>query len=472
MSLKECINSVRNGEKSCEELTSQTLKRIRNEDSYNIFLEVYDTESLEQAREVDKRIKSGNAGELAGCVIGVKDIMCLAGKKVTCGSHILENYVSPYTATAVEKLEAADAVVVGKTNMDEFAMGSTNENSYFGPVLNPVDKELVPGGSSGGSAAAVAAKLVPVTLGSDTGGSIRQPAAFCGITGIKPTYGRVSRFGLVAFASSLDQIGPMGQNVEDVATILKVISGYDKRDSTSVNVEVPDFQLELSSPIKKDSIRIGYLSDMYGEGLDEEIKKSIMETIDKLKTDGFTVGEVKLPHMSYAISVYYIIANAEASSNLARYDGARYGHRAEGAGDLKGMYLASRNSGFGEEVMRRIILGTYVLSAGYYDAYYRKAQKVRRLIYDDFKNAFQDYDVLITPTTPTPPYKIGEKIDDPLAMYLGDIFTIPVNLAGLPGLSIPCGKTKAGLPIGLQIIGKHFDESSILKTGHYIEQNY
>ena len=471
-SLKESIQSVRTGKKSCVELTEEAVQRIRSNDNYNIFLDLYEHDSILKAQEIDGKVRSGKAGKLAGCVIGVKDILCIAGKKVTCGSHILEHFVSPYTAAAIEKLEAADAVIVGKTNMDEFAMGSSNENSYFGPVLNPIDNSRVPGGSSGGSAAAVAADFVPVTLGTDTGGSIRQPAAFCGVVGLKPTYGRVSRYGLVAFASSLDQIGPLGTSVEDVAMVLEAISGHDPRDSTSVNTPVPEYSKELGDGNLKKSVRIGYPSDYFGEGIDKEIKESLMNVLEWLRTDGFNVSEVKLPNTEYAVSVYYIIANAEASSNLARYDGARYGYRSEKAGDLQEMYVRSRSEGFGDEVKRRIILGTYVLSAGYYDAYYGKAQKVRRLIYNDFKKAFQDCDVLITPTTPAPPYKIGEKIDNPLEMYLGDIYTIPVNLAGLPGLAIPCGTTKSGLPIGMQIIGNHFDESAILKMGHYIEQNY
>jgi len=467
----DSICAVREGHTTCEEIASEAVERIRREDTYNIFLDLYGPECIERAKEIDHRVRAGKAGSLAGCVIAIKDNMCIKGKKVTCGSHILENYVSPYNATVIEKLEGADAVIVGKTNMDEFAMGSSTENSSFGPVHNPVDTERVPGGSSGGSAAAVAANLVPVTLGSDTGGSIRQPAAFCGVAGLKPTYGRVSRYGLVAFASSLDQIGPLGNNTADVAAILQVISGHDSRDSTSVDTPVPDYPASLNSEAPE-KVRIGIPVDFFGEGLDPEIRTAIMGMTDRLKSDGFPVGEVTLPHCSYAVAVYYIIANAEASSNLARYDGARYGYRHPYSQDLQNMYLKSRSEGFGDEVKRRIILGTFVLSAGYYDAYYRKAQKVRRLIYDDFKSVFQEYDVLFTPTAPTPPYKLGEKIDNPLEMYLGDIYTIPVNLAGLPALVIPCGKTKSGLPIGLQIIGKHFDEMTLFKLGHFLEKQY
>ena len=470
--LKETLRSVRDGETTCEDLTRETVAHVRKSDTYNIFLDLYETESIERAAAVDRRVQAGTAGSLAGCVIAVKDVLCLEGKRVTCGSRILENYVSPYTATAVAKLEAADAVIVGKTNMDEFAMGSSNENSYFGAVRNPIDTKRVPGGSSGGSAAAVAAGFVPVSLGTDTGGSIRQPAAFCGVVGLKPTYGRVSRYGLVAFASSLDQIGPLAKNVEDAASVLQVISGHDLRDSTSVDTPVPDYQTGLNGEAAANSIRIGIPSDFYDEGLDPQIRTALLNVVDRLKGDGFTADDVTLPHTPYAVAAYYIIANAEASSNLARYDGARYGYRHENSKDLQQMYFESRNNGFGDEVKRRIILGTYVLSAGYYDAYYRKAQKVRRLIYEDFNRVFQDYDVLITPTAPTPPYKIGEKIDNPLEMYLGDIYTNPVNLAGLPGLVIPCGKTKDGLPVGMQIIGKHFDEATLFKIGHFIEQRY
>ncbi|MFC1728703.1 Asp-tRNA(Asn)/Glu-tRNA(Gln) amidotransferase subunit GatA [candidate division KSB1 bacterium] len=468
--LRNTLEMVRTGEITCESVAEEVTHRIKKDDRFNAFLTVFEEETILRAREIDKKLASGAAGPLAGCFLAVKDIICMADKKVTCGSHILENFISPYTATVIEKLEAADAVVVGKTNMDEFAMGSSNENSYFGPVLNPVDTERVPGGSSGGSAAAVAAGLVPVALGSDTGGSIRQPAAYCGVVGCKPTYGRVSRFGLVAFASSLDQIGPIGQSVQDVAEILTVIAGFDEKDSTSIDREVPDYAARLNDSAPE--LKVAVPSDFFGEGLDPEINQAVTGIIDRLRHDGFTVDEVTLPHTRYAISTYYIIANAEASSNLARYDGARYGLRSGTAFELSDMYAKSRSEGFGDEVKRRIILGTYVLSAGYYDAYYRKAQKVRRLIFQDFRRLFREYGIVITPTAPTPAFKLGEKIDNPLAMYLNDIYTIPVNLAGLPGMSIPCGKTSAGLPIGLQLIGKHFDEETLLKFGHFLERNY
>jgi aspartyl-tRNA(Asn)/glutamyl-tRNA(Gln) amidotransferase subunit A len=467
--LKQVRRSILDGETTCRDLVGETLERIKSNDTFNIFLNVFESDSKDRANAVDEKIGSGLELPLAGCIMGVKDILCMEGKKVTCGSHILEHYVSSYSATVIEKLENAGAVIVGKLNMDEFAMGSSNENSYFGPVKNPVDPERVPGGSSGGSAAAVAADLVPVTLGTDTGGSIRQPAAFCGVVGLKPTYGRVSRFGMVAFASSLDQIGPLGKNVDDISEILKVIAGHDHRDSTSVDTPVPDYPKELENLDSISDLRIGVPRDYFGEGLDPEINDAVTQRIEKLKSRGVSVGDVALPHSSYSVAAYYIIANAEASSNLARYDGARYGFRNKDTAILKDMYLKSRSNGFGDEVKRRIILGTYVLSAGYYDAYYRKAQKVRRLIYQDFNKVFRDFDVLITPTAPTPPYKIGEKINNPLEMYLGDIYTIPVNLAGLPGLVVPCGKTASGLPIGLQIIGKHFDEVTIMKLGKYLE---
>ena len=372
-------------------------------------MDVFNDDSLEQAQAVDDRIKSGEEPPLAGCVIGIKDNLCMKEKKVTCGSRILENFVSPYSATAIERLEAAGAIIIGKLNMDEFAMGSSNENSYFGPVRNPIDPER---GSRRLERWISGSRCRRPGFGltrTDTGGSIRQPAAFCGVVGLKPTYGRISRYGLVAFASSLDQIGPFGKSVEDVAELLKVVAGHDHRDSTSVETPVPDYPSELEKLGNIKNIRIGIPSDYFGEGLDPEIKTAVMGAIKKLESDGFTIGEVSLPHTPYSVATYYIIANAEASSNLARYDGARYGYRNRDASNLHEMYVASRSDGFGDEVKRRIILGTYVLSAGYYDAYYRKAQKVRRLVYQDFKNAFNSYDVLITPTTTTPAYKIGEK---------------------------------------------------------------
>lgn len=401
-------------------------------------------------------------------IVAVKDVICMKGKRITCGSRILEHYVSPYDATVIQRLEAADAIIIGKTNMDEFAMGSSNENSAFGVVRNPVDESRVPGGSSGGSAAAVAAGCATTTLGSETGGSIRQPAALCGVIGLKPTYGRVSRYGLVAFASSFDQIGPFGQSVYDVASVLQVIAGHDPCDSTSADLPVSDYPSLLTGDVK--GLRVGLPKEYFTKALDREIAGSIMKLVDRLKQAGAVVKEVSLPHAEYTIATYYILTTAEASSNLARYDGARYGRRAQDAGDLMDMYVKSRSEGFGEEVKRRIMLGTYVLSAGYYDAYYRKGQKVRRLIKEDFDNAFRAVDCLITPTTPSTAFRIGEKVDDPLQMYLSDVYTVSANLAGIPGISIPCGKDKKGLPIGLQILGRQFDEEMILRVADFLER--
>jgi aspartyl-tRNA(Asn)/glutamyl-tRNA(Gln) amidotransferase subunit A len=402
-------------------------------------------------------------------VVGIKDVLCMKGKRVTCGSKILENFISPYDATVIERLQAADAILIGKTNMDEFAMGSSTENSAYGPSLNPVDETLVPGGSSGGSAVAVAAGLSMTALGSDTGGSIRQPAALCGIVGMKPTYGRVSRYGLVAFASSLDQIGPFGTTVSDVASVLEVIMGHDASDSTSVNKPVPKFVEQLGNGVA--GLRIGLPKEYFTDALNAEIRAAIMKKVDALKSAGAIIKEVSLPNSEYTIATYYIIATAEASSNLARFDGARYGYRAKGAKSLLEMYTKSRSEGFGDEVKRRIMLGTYVLSAGYYDAYYRKGQKVRRLIKEDFDKAFTEVDVIVGPTTPGTAFKIGEKTDDPLQMYLSDIYTVSANLAGIPGLSLPCGVDGKKLPIGLQILGKHFDEETMLRVGHFLEHN-
>ena len=429
-------------------------------------MSVFPEESLTRSREIDKRIALGNAGPLAGMVIAVKDVLCMKGKKVTCGSRILEEFESAYDATVVQRLQNADAVLIGKTNMDEFAMGSSTENSSFGVVRNPVDEARVPGGSSGGSAVAVAAGLATTALGTDTGGSIRQPAALCGVVGLKPTYGRVSRYGLVAFASSFDQVGPFATTVYDAAAVLNVIAGHDSCDSTSAQVPVPDFVKGLNGNVK--GLRVGLPKEYYTSALDPEIQQAIMKKVDLLKQHGAIIKEVSLPHSEYTIAAYYILTTAEASSNLARYDGARYGKRAEAVEELIDMYTKSRSEGFGEEVKRRIMLGTYVLSAGYYDAYYRKGQKVRRLIKQDFDNAFKEVDCLITPTSPTTAFKIGEKTDDPLTMYLSDIYTVSANLAGIPGISIPCGNDHQGLPIGLQILGKQFDEETILRTADFL----
>jgi aspartyl-tRNA(Asn)/glutamyl-tRNA(Gln) amidotransferase subunit A len=425
--------------------------------------------ALTQAAQADEWIKKGQAGPLTGIPLAIKDIICLQGMPTTCGSHILENFYPPYEATVIEKLKAAGAVFVGKANMDEFAMGSSTENSYFGPTYNPWDLERTPGGSSGGSAAAVAADECIAALGSDTGGSIRQPAACCGVVGVKPTYGRVSRYGLVAFASSLDQIGPLTKDVRDAAQLLTVISGHEPRDSTSINLPVPDYAAHLGKEIK--AVKLGVVKESFEEGLDLEVKASFWQAVNTLAQLGAEIKEVSLPHMPYAVAVYYIIAPAEASSNLARYDGVKYGYRAKGVSELLSMYEQSRSQGFGAEVKRRIMLGTYALSAGYYEAYYRKASQVRTLIGRDFQEAFAECTALLMPTAPTPAFRLGEKVDDPLLMYLSDIFTIPCNLAGLPGLSIPCGFSQAGLPIGLQIIGNHFQEEIILQIAYAFEQH-
>lgn len=395
-------------------------------------------------------------------VIAVKDVICMKGATVTCGSRTLQRFVSPYDATVIQRLDAADAILIGKTNLDEFAMGSSTENSAFGITLNPVDESRVPGGSSGGSAVAVAAGLATTALGSDTGGSVRQPAAFCGVVGLKPTYGRVSRSGLVALASSFDQIGVFGSTAADVAHVLGVIAGHDPCDSTSAMRSVPDYVKSLSRSIK--GLRIGLPREYFASALDREVGDAVMAKVDILRKAGASVKDVSLPHTEYTIATYYVLTTAEASSNLARYDGARYGKRAAGAPDLTEMYTRSRSEGFGDEVKRRIMLGTYVLSAGYYDAYYRKGQKVRRLIKEDFDRAFSEVDCLITPTSPTTAFKIGEKVDDPLTMYLSDLYTVSANLAGIPGISVPCGADRRGLPIGLQILGRQFDEETILRV--------
>jgi aspartyl-tRNA(Asn)/glutamyl-tRNA(Gln) amidotransferase subunit A len=405
---------------------------------------------------------------LGGVPVGIKDVMSTRGLRTTAGSKILEKYIPPYDCTAVARLESAGAVVLGKMNCDEFAMGSSNENSAYGPVRNPRDLSRVPGGSSGGSAAAVAADMAVVTLGSDTGGSIRQPASFCGVVGLMPTYGRVSRYGLIAFASSLDHIGPLAKTVRDAATVLRTIAGRDPMDSTSADVPVPDYVAELDKPIR--GMKIGVAKEYFGEGLDDEVRHAVECAIDKLKSLGCEIVPVSLPHTPYAIPTYYIIATAEASANLARFDGVRYSHRARGVKTLSEMYRRSRDEGFGAEVKRRIMLGTYALSAGYYDAYYLKAQKVRTLLTRDFDEAFHKVDAIVTPTSPTAAFRLGEKSNDPLAMYLADIYTVTADLAGIPGISVPCGQTKEKLPIGLQILGKHFDESAILRLAHAYEQ--
>ena len=437
----------------------------RLNETLNAFLEIDREGALRRAEEIEQ---SGNAGALAGIPIAVKDNICVKGLQVSCGSKILGDYHPPYNATIIERLTNAGAVIIGKTNCDEFAMGSSNENSAFGPVRNPWDTTRVSGGSSGGSAASVAAGIVPVALGSDTGGSVRQPASLCGVVGIKPTYGRNSRYGLVAFASSLDQIGVFAREVEDVARVLGVMAGRDPHDATSADVPVPDYSAALTGDLK--GARLGFPRALFGKGLDEEVKTSVETVIDVYRELGAEIVDVELPHAGYAIAVYYIIATAEASSNLARYDGVRYGFRAEETPELRQMYRKTRQEGFGPEVKRRIMLGTYVLSAGYYDAYYRKAQQVRTLIKNDFLDAFKCCDAIITPTSPTPAFPIGEKVDDPLAMYLNDIYTVTANLAGVPGISVPCGLSSERLPIGFQLLGPYWSEPVLLKLAHGYEQ--
>ncbi len=469
LSLTRAKEGLAKGKWTCKSLVEHYLNKINEGADLNAFIFVLGERALRKAEEVDRRVQAKKAGKLAGLILAVKDNITIKGERVTCGSRMLENFVSPYDATVIQRLKAQDAIIIGKTNMDEFAMGSSNENSFFGAVKNPHDRERVPGGSSGGSGVAVAVGMAMAALGSDTGGSIRQPASLCGVVGLKPTYGRVSRFGLVAFASSLDQIGPITHTVADAALLLEVISGRDERDSTSASVPVPNFSQAIGKDVK--ALTIGLPKEYFTEGLDHEVRESIENTINLLKDNGARFVEVSLPHTEYAIATYYILATAEASSNLARYDGARYGFRIERAKDLEEAYVESRSQGFGEEVKRRIMLGTYVLSAGYYEAYYRKAQKVRTLIKRDFDQALQKCDCLLTPTSPTTAFKIGEKIDDPLAMYLSDIYTVSVNLAGLPAISVPCGCDSRNLPIGVQIIGKPFDEEMILLVADFIEKN-
>ena len=424
-------------------------------------------EALAQADEADRQRAAGDVGPLNGLPIVHKDLFCTEGVLTTCGSRILENFVSPYDATVVERLRAAGAVMLGKTNMDEFAMGSSNETSYYGPVTNPWNPALSPGGSSGGSAAAVAARVVPAATGTDTGGSIRQPAALTGTTGIKPTYGRVSRYGMVAFASSLDQAGVITRSAEDAAMLLGVMAGIDPRDSTSVDEPVPDYVAGLDKPVK--GLKIGIVKQHFDEGLDAECGAAVREALAVLESSGAELVEVDLPNIDLSVPTYYVVAPAECSSNLSRFDGVRFGHRAENPEDLLDLYCRSRGEGFGAEVKRRIMTGTYVLSAGYYDAYYLKAQKVRQLISADFKAAFETVDLIAGPTAPTPAFAIGEKTDDPITMYLNDIYTIGANLAGLPGISIPCGKAN-DLPVGLQLVGPHFAEEAILACSHQYQQ--
>jgi aspartyl-tRNA(Asn)/glutamyl-tRNA(Gln) amidotransferase subunit A len=452
-------------------LVEQFYAKIKADDAdIHAYLTLSEDRAFTQAKHIDGLVSKGAPlPPLAGVPIGIKDVMVTRGVRTTAGSKILENFIPPYDCTAVARLEAAGAIVLGKMNCDEFAMGSSNENSAYGPVRNPRDQSRVPGGSSGGSAAAVAAGTAVATLGSDTGGSIRQPASFCGVVGLMPTYGRVSRYGLIAFASSLDHIGPLTTTVKDAAVLLRIIAGRDPMDSTSADVPVPDYLADLAKPVS--GLKIGVPKEYFGEGLDAEVRTAVEAGIAKLRGAGCEIVPISLPHTAYAIPTYYVIATAEASANLARFDGVRYGYRAKGARTLTDMYRKSRDEAFGAEVKRRIMLGTYALSSGYYDAYYLKAQRVRTLLTRDFETAFQKVDAIVTPTAPTPAFRLGEKADDPLAMYLADIYTVTADLAGVPGISVPCGRTRSGLPIGLQVLGRHFDESTVLRVAASIESN-
>jgi len=451
------------------EVVSSLLEKINSEDKKLHSYLFVNEKAIEEAKIVDEKIAKGEKlKELEGVPVAIKDNICTKNIPTTCASKILENFVPPYDATVIKKLKEEGAIIIGKTNMDEFAFGSSTENSAFGPTKNPFDKTRVPGGSSGGSASATGANLCFASLGSDTGGSIRQPASFCGVVGMKPTYGRVSRYGLIAFASSLDQIGPITKDVSDCALLLKIISGKDIMDSTSIDIPVADYPSFLKDNVK--DIKVGIPEEYFVKGIDNEIKEKIENLFKELEEMGVKLEKISLPHTEYGIAVYYIIATAEASSNLARFDGVKYGYRSTNYTDLVDMYKRTRGEGFGEEVKRRIILGTYVLSAGYYDAYYLKGQKVRTLIKKDFENAFEKVDLILTPTTPELPFKLGEKKDDPLKMYLSDIFTVNVNLSGLPGMSIPAGFSSNGLPIGLQIIGPYFKEEKIIQFSYTIEK--
>jgi len=470
LTISEAHRLLKNREITSTELTQAVLGRIAAVDGrIDAFLTVTAEEALAQAAAADRSIAAGTGGPLTGIPVGLKDVICTQGVRTTCGSKILSPFIPPYDATVVARLKQAGAVIVGKLNMDEFAMGSSTENSGFKITRNPWDLARIPGGSSGGSAAAVAAGMCLGALGSDTGGSIRQPASHCGVVGVKPTYGRVSRYGLVAYASSLDQIGPLTRSVADAAIVLNGIAGHDPADSTSVPLEVPDYTAALGMSMR--GVRIGIPREYAAsEGLDPEVLAAVEGAVGTLKSLGAECVDISLPHTKYAVAVYYVIAPCEASSNLARYDGVKYGFRADDGADLIHMYRRTRSQGFGAEVQRRIIIGTYCLSAGYYEAYYGKASQVRTLIVEDFKKAFEVCDVIACPTAPTPAFRIGEKIDDPLTMYLSDIFTISANLAGIPALSVPCGFSAAGLPIGLQLMGRHFGEEAILGVAHHFEQ--
>lgn len=488
-SIQEVLNRISSGETTARAVVESAVEAAEKlNDTLNAFLEIDRTGALKRAAAIDEALKTqsrtapaGAASDVAlepqshgapliGVPIAVKDNICVRGLQTSCGSKILGDYQAPYNATVIERLLEAGAVVIGKTNCDEFAMGSSTENSAFGAVKNPWDMARVPGGSSGGSAVAVAAGIVPAALGSDTGGSVRQPASLCGVVGLKPTYGRNSRYGLVAFASSLDQVGIFGRSVRDVATVLGVIAGRDDHDATTADVPVPDYVAGLKRDVK--GARIGFPSSLFGEGLDTGVRKAVEGAVDAYRELGAEIIDIELPHAKYCVAVYYIIATAEASSNLARYDGVRYGFRAEDAPELRQMYRRTRDEGFGPEVKRRIMLGTYVLSSGYYEAYYAKAQQVRALLKNDFRRAFESCEAIITPTSPTPAFLIGEKVDDPLAMYLNDVYTVTANLAGVPGMNVPCGLSSDGLPIGFQLLGPYWSEPTLLNLGHAYEETH
>jgi aspartyl-tRNA(Asn)/glutamyl-tRNA(Gln) amidotransferase subunit A len=469
MTLRELGQAVISGEVKAAELVNRYLERIAARDpEIHAYLSVNSENARRTAEDLDAAARRGDPlGPLAGVAAGIKDVIAIEGAPSTAGSRILEGYNPPYTATAVRRLKEAGAVVLGKLNCDEFAMGSSNENSAYGVVRNPAALDRVPGGSSGGSAAAVAADMAAATLGTDTGGSIRQPASFCGVVGVLPTYGRVSRYGLIAFASSLDRIGPLARTVEDAATVLGVIAGHDPLDATSSERPVPDYVAESQKPVE--GLHVGVPAEYFAEGLDAEVKAAVEKAIDSLRAQGCVITSVSLPHTRYAVPTYYVLATAEASANLERFDGVRYGYRAPGVKTLSEMYRETRDRGFGREVKRRILLGTYVLSAGYYDAYYRKAQQVRRVLAEDFLKAFEKVDVIVTPTAPTPAFRIGEKTDDPVSMYLADIYTVTASLAGICGVSVPCGVSSEGLPIGAQVLGPHFGEATVFRAARGIE---
>jgi aspartyl-tRNA(Asn)/glutamyl-tRNA(Gln) amidotransferase subunit A len=461
-SIAEIQKALHNKQTSCEEITREYLKRIEEKKHLNAYLEVFTESALAKAKEVDEKLKNNKAGKLAGVIVGIKDNICYKNHKVTASSKILENFESLFSATAVERLLAEDAIIIGRLNCDEFAMGSSNENSAYGKVLNPINEKCVPGGSSGGSAAAVAANLCHVALGSDTGGSIRQPASFCGVVGLKPSYGRVSRWGLIAYASSFDQIGPLTNNVEDAALILEIIAGKDEYDSTASSKPVAQYSKAINS-YKDKNVKIAYLKDcLNNDGLNPEIKSSFNSFIEKLKAKGHVVEGVDFPYLDYLVPSYYVLTTAEASSNLSRYDGVHYGYRSPNATDLESTYKKSRSEGFGKEVKRRIMLGTFVLSSGYYDAYYSKAQKVRRILQDKTKEILSNYDFILLPSTPGTAFEFGQKSADPVAMYLEDIFTVQANLTGVPAISLPLGKHSNGMPFGVQLMANMFEEEKLL----------